>query len=96
LDKRSIPELQEPTAQKADISAAMRAAAQVKHKGATTKEDNDAQDEQAAILADPELTAAIQALAPLMHPTEHRRFAMVLDARPDHKQRAAAWKQRLQ
>ncbi len=85
------PEL---SSQKADVTAAMKVAAQVKHKGATVKEDHDAVDETAMILDDPEMTAAIQALAPLMHPTEHRRFAQVLEARVDPKARAAAWKAR--
>jgi hypothetical protein len=93
---RSIPSSRGSEGKKADVTAAMKAAAQIKHQGSTIKEDHDAQDETTAILGDPEFTSAIQALESLMHPTERRRFAQVLDAKPDHRSRAAAWKQRTQ
>lgn len=79
---------------KADVTAAMRSAAQVKHQGATAKEDHDIQDETADILADPEFVAAIQAVAPIMHITEQKRFEKILEVEPDHKARAAAWKRK--
>lgn len=92
---RSIRSSSSSSREKADVTAAMKAAAQVRHQGSTIKEDHDAQDETTAILGDPEFTSAIQALEPLMHPTERKRFARVLDAKPDHRSRAAAWKQRV-
>jgi len=81
-------------AQKADVAAAMRAASQIKHQGSTIKEDHDATDETALILADPEMVAAIQALASMMHPSEHKRFAQVLAVPVDPKARAAAWRRK--
>lgn len=81
--------------EKADVTAAMRTASKVRHQGATVKEDADAVDEISAILADPEFTAAIQALESVLHPAERRRFEQVLAAPPPTESRAKAWKQRI-
>lgn len=91
----SVSELQEGAREKADVTAAMRAASTVKHTGRTIKEDHDAQDEIAAILADPEFTAAIQTLAPILHPTEVKRFERVIDHKLDNRERAASWRSRI-
>ncbi len=80
--------------QKADVTAAMMAASKIKRQGNTIKADHDAQDETAWILEDPELVLAIQAMRPLMHATELRRFEKVFAADVDPKARAAAWKVR--
>lgn len=84
-----------PASQKADVTAAMRTASTVKHQGNTIKEDHDAQDEQHALLADSEWVAAIQAVEPLMHPIERKRFETVIEHKPDGRARAAAWKARV-
>lgn len=91
----SIPSSLAPASQKADVTAAMRAASIVKHQGNTIKEDHDAQDEQHALLDDAEWVAAIQAVEPLMHPIERKRFESVLEQRSDQRARAAAWKARI-
>lgn len=40
------------------------------------------------------LRAAIRALEPVLHPTERRRYAKIINSEPDAKERAAAWKGR--
>jgi hypothetical protein len=82
-------------AEKTDLQGAMRAAAKIHHKGATVKEDHDAVDEMAAIRSDPELSAAVRALGPLMHPTERRRFQEVLESEPEVSERALVWRRKV-
>ena len=58
------------------LQDAMRSAATVRSETANVP----TMTEEEALLADPEWTAAIQALGPLMHPVEKRRFAKILSA----------------
>ena len=90
----SVQELERPAAEKADVTAAMLAASKIKRQGNTIKADHDAQDETTLILQDPELVLAIQAVRPLMHATELRRFEKVLATDVDPRARATAWKAR--
>jgi hypothetical protein len=91
----SNPSSSKPPSQKADAHSAMRAAAKVHHTGATVKADNEAIDEIVAIKADPELSAAVRAVEPLMHATEMRRFAEILKEPPAPAERALVWKRRV-
>lgn len=82
VEGSTIPAATRSDVRKTSLQDAMRAASKVHHVGATTKEDIEAVDEITAIKSDPELSAAIRALEPIMHPTERRRFQDVLEAEP--------------
>ena len=83
------PTVVKPKASVSALQDAMRSAATVTSQTAEAKQLS----EEEALLADPEWQEAIRAVEPLMHPTEKRRFAKILQAITP-SERLANWKGR--
>lgn len=106
--KRAQPKLQpqaetvepkpqkKPARSKPDFAAAMKAAAQNKKHTPAPPPAPIVRREQKSVVQDhdPAFKAAIQALAPILHPTLQRKYAEIIDTPLTIEERRIAWRER--